>query len=274
MTLVREIRGEGPPLLLLHGLGSNRAVWRPVLPTLAETFTVIAVDLPGHGDSPSLPPGADSTPAGLAASVTAVLDELGLKQVDIAGNSLGGWIGLEMAKVRRARSITALAPAGFWDSDIRHAVIHVNRWASRALRPIAPALLKARPVRAMSFWSASADARAMDPQDAIDAVNAHAGARGWARALHGTQGRSCDARRVSRTIPVTIVWGDQDRILPASDCELRDGAPPHARWVKLDRCGHVPMWDQPAETVRLIQETVAAARPVRRSTTRQPTARG
>lgn len=270
MTLVRETHGDGPPLVLLHGLGSNRAVWRPVLAQLAERFTVVAVDLPGHGDSPSLPPGADATPAGLATSVLAVIDSLGVKQVDIVGNSLGGWIALEVALRRRARSVTALAPAGFWDQDPRAIAIHANRWASRVTRPVAPVLLKARPLRAMGFWSASADAAAMDPEDAIEAARAHANARGWARALHGTHGRRCDARKVARTVPVTIVWGDQDRILPAGHCELRDGAPAHARWVKLDRCGHVPMWDQPEETVRLIEETVAAAPTAGRPPTPQP----
>lgn len=265
MTLVRDIRGDGPPLVLLHGLGSNRAVWRPILPELEERFTVVAVDLPGHGDSPSLPPGADATPAGLATSVIAVIDALGVKQVDLVGNSLGGWIALEVALRRRARSVTALAPAGFWDEGPRPVAIHANRWASRITRPVAPVLLRSRQLRAIGFWSASADAAALDAEDAIEAARAHAEARGWARALAGTHGRRCDARKVARTVPVTIVWGDQDRILPAGHCEQRDGAPAHARWVRLDRCGHVPMWDQPDETIRLIEETVAAAPTAARS---------
>jgi pimeloyl-ACP methyl ester carboxylesterase len=270
MTLAREIHGEGPPLLLVHGLGSSRTVWRPVVPALAEQFTVIALDLPGHGDSPPLPPGADATPAGLAGSVSAVLDELGVDEVDTVGNSLGGWVVLELARQGRARSVTALAPAGFWVDDVVPVTAHVNRWASKALAPVAPTLLKVRPLRAIGFWTASADAAAMDPQDAIDAVRAHAGARGWARALAGTHHRRCDARDIPADIPVTIVWGDADRILPAARCESRDGAPAHARWVRLDRCGHVPMWDQPDETVRLVRETVAAGPRSPRPTTPQP----
>lgn len=269
MTLARAISGDGPPLLLLHGLGSSRSVWRPVLPALEERFTVVALDLPGHGDSPPLPPGADATPAGIAGSVDVVLDELGMDRVDVVGSSLGGWIALELARQGRARSVTALAPAGFWSESIVPVVAHANRWASRALAPVAPTLLKVRPLRAVGFWTASADAGAMDPEVALEAVRAHAGARGWARTLAGTHGRRCEAGDVSPDIPVTIVWGDQDRILPADTCELRDGAPLHARWVRLDRCGHVPMWDQPEETVRLIRETVGAAPPARPSTTPQ-----
>jgi pimeloyl-ACP methyl ester carboxylesterase len=202
--------------------------------------------------------------------VAAVLDELGLTRVDVAGNSLGGWVALELARQGRARSVTALAPAGFWKDSIVPVVAHANRWASRALAPVAPTLLKVRSLRAIGFWTASADAAAMDPELALEAVRAHAGARGWARALAGTHGRRCDARDIPPDVPVTIVWGDQDRILPASTCESRDGAPSHARWVRLVHCGHVPMWDQPEETVRLVRETVAAAPPAPRPTTPLP----
>jgi pimeloyl-ACP methyl ester carboxylesterase len=261
MTLAATVEGHGPPLVLLHGLGSSRSVWQPVMAGLAEDFTVIAVDLPGHGDSPPLPPGADASPAGLAGSVARLLDTLGpetCRPVDVVGNSLGGWVALELARQGRARSVTALAPAGFWSGDVVPVVAHVNRWASRALAPVAAPLLKVRPLRAMGFWSASADAAALDPQVALDAVRAHAGARGWAAALAAVHGRHCDATDLSPEIPVTIVWGDQDRILPASGYELRDVAPPHARWVTLSRCGHVPMWDQPDRTLELVRETVAA----------------
>ena len=272
MTLASTIEGHGPPLVLLHGLGSSRSVWRPVVPALAEDFTVIAVDLPGHGDSPPLPPGADAAPAGLAGSVAALLDSLGPDTsvpVDVVGNSLGGWVALELGRRSRARSVTALAPAGFWRGDVIPVVAHVNRWASRALAPVAAPLLKVRPLRAIGFWSASADAADMDPQLALDAVRAHAGARGWAAALAGVHGRHCDATDIPASIPVTVVWGDQDRILPASAFEIRDGAPAHARWVKLSRCGHVPMWDQPERTVQLIRQTVAAAPPAPPATSRR-----
>jgi pimeloyl-ACP methyl ester carboxylesterase len=264
MTLARHLHGADsgrPPLLLLHGLGSDHSVWRPVIEPLAEHFTLVVVDLPGHGQSPPFPPGADASPRGLAGSVSVVLDELGHDQVHVAGSSLGGWVALELALLGRARSVTALAPAGFWDQNLVPVVAHVNRWASRAVAPVAPQLLRITPLRTIGFWTASADPAAMDPQQATDAVRAHAGARGWARALAGTHRRRVDARDLSADVPVTIVWGDRDRILPTDRCEVREGSPPHARWVRLSQCGHVPMWDRPAETVELIRQTAAAAGP-------------
>src|SRR5947209_10480681 len=112
-ALAFDRTGEGEPLLLLHGTGSSRGVWKPVIPLLSRERDVIAVDLPGHGDSP-LVGGIQASPIGYAPLVAATLDRLGLENVDVAGNSMGAWTGLELAKLGRARSVVALAPAGLW----------------------------------------------------------------------------------------------------------------------------------------------------------------
>ena len=106
--------GSGAPLVLLHGLGSSRAAWDSVVPALAERFDVVAVDLPGFGDSDPLPPGVIASPAALAASVAALLDGLGLDAPHLVGNSLGGWVALELAQLRPTASVTLLSPAGLW----------------------------------------------------------------------------------------------------------------------------------------------------------------
>src|SRR5436305_1307995 len=113
VELFAERTGEGAPLLLLHGTGSSRRVWKPVIPLLAGERELIAVDLPGHGDSP-LVRDIEQSPIGYAPLVAATLDRLGLEKVDVAGNSMGAWTGLELAKLGRARSVVALGPAGLW----------------------------------------------------------------------------------------------------------------------------------------------------------------
>ena len=253
-----ERAGTGEPLLLIHGLGSDRHVWDLVMPQLTDTFDVIRVDLPGHGRSPRLALGADASPAGLAQQVAALLDSIDLPTTHVAGSSLGGWIGLELARLGRARSVTALAPAGFWRNGIVPLIAHTNRWLARAVDPIAPALLKVTPLRAVGFWTSSANPSALEPHLAAQATRAQARSSGWAAALAATHPRRCDARDVAESIPVTIVWGDRDRILPAASCQAPEGAPAHARWVRLHDCGHVPMWDAPADAVRLIEETVTS----------------
>src|SRR6267378_742583 len=124
MTLAYRRVGAGEPLLLLHGLGSQWQVWEPVLALLSR--------------EPDVAP----TPDRIARSVAALLDELGWKDPHVAGNSLGGWVALELARMRRARSVVAISPAGFWssgsDSRARRCAPAAG---SRALRPVLPAAM-------------------------------------------------------------------------------------------------------------------------------------
>src|SRR5882762_9189664 len=142
MTLAYRRVGAGEPLLLLHGLGSQWQVWEPVLALLSRERDVAAVDLPGFGESPPFEPDVAPTPDRIARSVAALLDELGWKDPHVAGNSLGGWVALELARMRRARSVVAISPAGFWssgsDSRARRCAPAAG---SRALRPVLPAAM-------------------------------------------------------------------------------------------------------------------------------------
>src|SRR3954451_1855706 len=115
--------GAGEPLVLLHGQGLSRRSWNPVVTELARERDVIAVDLPGHGDSPRQPQGAGNTPLDQARAVAELLDQLGLASVHVAGNSVGGWVALELGRLQRARTITALSPGGLWG---RHAPIFIG----------------------------------------------------------------------------------------------------------------------------------------------------
>jgi len=112
-TLAYTRSGAGAPLVLLHGIGMDRRAWDPVVPALARDFDVIAVDLPGFGES--APGRAD--PASLAEAVAGLLTDLGVTSPHVAGNSLGGWVALELAALEPAglgpvASLTVLSPAG------------------------------------------------------------------------------------------------------------------------------------------------------------------
>src|SRR5205807_4889455 len=96
--LAYEATGSGEPILLLHGLGGRRRVWYQVAPILARRHRVIAVDLPGFGESPPFAdPDAPVIPA-QADAIERLLDELGIGSAHIVGNSLGGWLALELAR--------------------------------------------------------------------------------------------------------------------------------------------------------------------------------
>ncbi|SDQ58246.1 alpha/beta fold hydrolase [Thermostaphylospora chromogena] len=106
--------GSGRPLLLIHGVGHDRTAWNSVLYQLAIHRDVIAVDLPGHGESPALPDGKAYDVTAYVYAVDEFITMLGLQRPHVAGNSLGATIALELARQGRARSATALAPIGFW----------------------------------------------------------------------------------------------------------------------------------------------------------------
>ena len=106
--------GSGAPLVLLHGIGLSRRSWNPVIAPLADRYDVIAIDLPGFGDSGPAPDGVEPTPEWLAGAVAGLLDELGIGAAHLVGNSLGGWVALELAAIRPASSVVLLSPAGMW----------------------------------------------------------------------------------------------------------------------------------------------------------------
>ena len=117
--------GEGEPLVFIHGIGHTWRGWRPMLPLLEERFDVLAVDMLGHGHSEPLPGGVDSTPEALADAVEDEMGRAGFDSAHIAGNSLGGWVALELARRGRARTVTGISPRAF-----RTAVRPPGAWAS------------------------------------------------------------------------------------------------------------------------------------------------
>jgi pimeloyl-ACP methyl ester carboxylesterase len=102
MAIAFDSHGSGPPLVLLHGIGSRRAVWDPVVPALARERRVIAVDIPGFGDSP--PNGTAPTAGGFAACLDDWFAEQGLGRPHVAGNSMGGAIALALAQSAAGRA--------------------------------------------------------------------------------------------------------------------------------------------------------------------------
>jgi len=163
--------GAGEPLVLIHGIGSRWQVWEPVLARLAAERDVIAIDLPGFGASPMPPPG---TPAGiesLTSLVSDFLDSLDIDRPHVAGNSLGGWISVELAKLDRVRSATGLSPAGFFnDREANFAVWSL--WAmvrgARALAPRADRLLQSPLARKLAFGQVAAHPERIPADAAVE----------------------------------------------------------------------------------------------------------
>lgn len=250
--------GHGAPVVLLHGLASNRGAFNPIFTELARHHRVIAVDLPGHGDSDALHPGEPLTPRAQAFAVGEFLDALGIERAHLVGNSLGGWVALELAADGRALTVTGLCPAGLWRPlRARSPLLEFNRHAASATGMLGEFLMLIPQLRELIFAGALARPYRLDFPTARAAIAAQRVATGYDEAHDGIVGAKFDrARSITADVPVTIAFGDDDQFLPESTSQLRHLAPLHSRWVVMPRVGHAPMWDDPEGTVALIRSTI------------------
>ena len=244
------------PIILIHGMGSASTAWQTVVPELSKTHRVITVDLPGHGAS-ELPPGTDMSPKALAEYVIETMDALSIEKAHVVGNSLGGWTALEMAaaKPERVASVLGLAPAGLWLApfNVRYPGTAIARNLASSLKVVSPFGLKYEWGRKLGFGDVSPQWRKYSYQLCLDATLALANSAGYFPAWDALLKRRFD-EKVSPTVPVTIVFGDSDKTLPASSCQEKSLAPAHSTWLNWESCGHAPMWDYPELVIAEIEK--------------------
>jgi pimeloyl-ACP methyl ester carboxylesterase len=250
-----ERRGAGEPLVLLHGLGGELCVWEPVLDALAAERDVIAVDLPGFGRSPALPDEVTPAPGALARAIGTLLDDLGLDTVHLAGNSLGGWIALELAAAGRARSVTGLCPAGLWGAPLARAGgdgaerARGYRLARRA-RPLIPVVLLSRAARRAVLAPFIAHPDRVPYRAAWRMISSYARATAYEATSTAMRRDHFRAAGRVRDVPVVLAFGERDRLIRPARTAIAG-----ARTVLLPDCGHIPMWDAPVLVAELLLET-------------------
>jgi pimeloyl-ACP methyl ester carboxylesterase len=245
VTIDYERRGAGAPLVLIHPLGGDRHVWSPVLDRVAEQRDVIALDLPGFGGSPSLEDNSPPAPAALAAAVAGFFAEIGVERPHVAGNSLGGWVALELALAGGARSVTAIAPAGLWSQPLGSRPTPAYALARAAL-PVLPMVLSAPAARRMALAGIVADPDRVPAGDAVRLVRSYAEAPGYLTVNEAMRAnRFTGLDRID--VPLTFAWPDRDRLIgrPAR-------LPAGAESVVLHGCGHLPMWDDPEQVAAVL----------------------
>jgi pimeloyl-ACP methyl ester carboxylesterase len=250
-VLAFDRRGSGPILLLLHGTTSSRQVWAPMLPVLSAAADVIAVDLPGHGESPA----GSHSPPGWARALVAFLDEEGIGRVKVAGHSSGGWAGLELAKLGRASHVLALAPAGLWRNRspiLTDLALSANWQLGRAAPRVAAALLRVRAVRALALRPISARPAEVPVETAVAAARVAATTDSFREHFRQTRRiRFTDGRDMSAA--VRVIWGANDRIAPAGKSRNVEELPADTIVETWQGCGHMLMWDAPERTVDAIR---------------------
>lgn len=244
-------------MVLIHGVAGAWRAWHAVAPRLSERFDVLAVALPGHEDAADLAHGVPLTVTAMTDAVERDMDAAGFASAHMVGNSLGGWIALDLARRGRARTVVALSPAGGWTAgspqekrivrSIRmgHAL---NRWAA----PRARNMMQRTVWRRLMYSQAMAHPERLDPAVAAEAIRAFAAAR-IPEILEHVEGAGGvrDLHQVS--CPVLLAWAEKDRILPrASYSAPFDAGLPHAERTVMPGVGHVAMWDDPALVADLV----------------------
>ena len=247
--------GSGSPLVCVHGLTDTWRTWELVLPALEREHDVLAVTLAGHAGGPELNHMTDTT---LADGVARAMDEAGFETAHVVGNSLGGYVALQLAARGRARSLVALSPAG-GVSNSQPAARETRAYFSsmydlvKTIAPHADAVAASPDGRRQATQYVSVRSEHLPPDlvahlirgaagcDALPTLTEYADHHDW----------NVEAERI--TCPVRIVWGTEDRILPwpAAAADLRASLP-QADWVVLDGVGHCPQLDVPLETAQLI----------------------
>src|SRR3954454_2381491 len=273
--MIRHRAGSGDPLLLLHGLGLTWRCWRPVLPDLERAHDVVAMDLPGFGAAPPLPrgrrppraappplpPGRRPTVAALSDAIEAALDDAALESVHVAGNSLGGWMAVELARRGRARSVVALSPAGLELPPERLYVISLNqtmRLRTMAAAPVAPVAVASRVARTALLAPMRSRPWRVSAGDAAEEVRAFGRSPGFQPTLHWTIAVAAPAGLDAVAVPVRICFGTRDVMLAPLTAPRYATAIPGADLRPLHGCGHVPMADDPAGVAAAVTDVAAA----------------
>jgi pimeloyl-ACP methyl ester carboxylesterase len=249
---VRE--GSGEPLVLIHGLGGSKSVWNPVIDRLAAEREVLALDMPGFGATPALPDGVEPNPANLAVAIQQHCAALGIDRPHVAGNSLGGWVALEMGR-GAAASVTALSPAGLWRAPLGPRKGDTRRWARR-FRPLVSAVLRTRAGRMRMLATFAAHPERIPAADGRELVLGWIDALGYDGANRAMHTHLFEPGDYPEDMPVTIAWGELDRLVGPPKPERR---PAGSRFLVLPGVGHTPTWDDPELITRTLLDGSAVS---------------
>ena len=251
--------GRGEPIVLFHGILGTPLMWRQVLPPLATQYRGIALPTLGHhsGNPCSERPVQIRH---LVDDAERSLDALGLDDAHLVGNSLGGWIALELARRGRARTVCAFSPAGMWkdgNDDGARSKLRATLKLARFSRPTLPFSARFAAVRRLALRDNAVYGERTSRADLLALSDAALNCSA-AEDLLATQERF---EPLAVACPIDIVWAAKDRIFPVDP--FVDNARellPSARHYLLDDVGHVPMFDNPELVANTILQQLEKVR--------------
>lgn len=255
----------GEPLVLIHGFSATRGVWQPLLEELERDHEVLAVNLAGHVGGPELPAGIDVSLGALVDAVERDMEAAGLQSAHLVGNSLGGWISLELAKRGRARSVVAIAPAGGWEPGTRdekrlRTLFTRNHKLSTRMLPRLERMMGRPRLRRLLLAQVAAYGHKIPASAAVQLIRDSVDCSVYFDLMDAIMRDGPPRSFEGITAPVLLVWGTRDRILPPKRYSERlRRMLPDAEWVELKGLGHMPMSDDPELVTRTISQFVARA---------------
>ncbi len=249
--------GSGSPMVLLHGFTDTWRCWELVLPMLERSHDVLAPTLAGHSGGPAIE--GPVTDDAVADAIERAMDDAGFETAHIVGNSLGGYIALQLAARGRARTVVALAPAGGWadgDGSFQDSLAFFRTMQEllEQAGPQADAIVSTPEGRRRATLFATTNFEHIPAELLAHQIRGAAACPAVYDLIDYAEreGWKLDAENV--TCPVRVVWGTDDKILewPRSAARYRNDWLPNADWVELDGIGHCPQLDVPLETAELI----------------------
>jgi pimeloyl-ACP methyl ester carboxylesterase len=256
-TPAEYVGGAGEPLVLLHGLGGSWRIWEPVIERLERHHQVIALTLRGHHGGEPVRRGAPLSVIALVDDIEQRLRRLRVEQPHLAGNSLGGWISLELARRGLAASVVALSPAGAWDPDVGIAKMARRARAARNLGLLMGVhrwSLLSRPQARRNLLRVAIEHGDRMPAAAAAAFLADsAGCTGFPALSTAFVRDGPLPGPVTAACPIRIAWAQLDRVIPFEPYgRLMLELVPGAEFIRMPGVGHIPMYDDPSLVARTI----------------------
>jgi pimeloyl-ACP methyl ester carboxylesterase len=267
-----RICGSGPPLLLLHGIGDSSASWVPLMRPLADEFTVIAPDLLGHGESDK--PRADYSVAAFANGMRDLLDVLGIDRATVVGHSLGGGVAAQLTYQHptRVERLALVASGG-----VARGVNPFLRLASTPLADVALPLLRFPPaklaavagIEVLRRTGADLGRDAEELSRVLDALPEVAARGAFSRTLRsvvdwrGQVVTMLDRSYLAEAMPVLLVWGAHDGVIPVHHGLIAHENMPGSRLEVFADAGHFPHHTDPDRFLEVLRDFIATTEPMR-----------
>jgi pimeloyl-ACP methyl ester carboxylesterase len=262
--------GSGPALLLLHGLGCDHTTWAPVLSSLARRYTVIAPDLLGHGSSAK--PRADYSVGGYANGMRDLLTVLGVDRVTVVGHSFGGGVAMQFAYQfpERTERLILVAPGGL-GPEVTPAIRAITLPGfHQAMGLVTLPGVRQLTKTALRILAASGLSQARDLDEVAEIVDSFKDPRARAAIRHvvsavvdwrGQVVTMADRAYLTEAMPMCVVWGTDDAVIPVSHAGIAAELAPDATVEVIANAGHFPHKDHPQRFVKVVNDFIRSTEP-------------